>query len=263
MSWGATFTWAEVTRPGACSFDQVFFTGPTSLARKLVAPSLVGSVELTERAYPSSAAYLGVACLVLALKRPLTPYYVLNVGDDAVDLTGVIEMTNLVDRDAETSGLSLVYVPKYMDSGDPRLQDDDRTLGDALWGRGLARIFPDLSRGDVVYQGVHRTKFVQPLPLVRDKPPESRESLYLMRPFQVVNTSMLRCATLNNDEVVGFVDQFVRHVGFASALPGKDPMPGDRAERAVDGSDRPAEGPRAHGRDGKRGGAPAGETPFP
>ena len=124
--------------------------------------------------------------------------------------------------------------------------------------------FSDLSRSDVVYQGVHRTKFVQPLPLVRDKPPASRESLYLMRPFQVVNTSMLRCATLNNDEVVGFVDEFVRHAGFSSGRSGKDPlMPGDSAERGVDGADGPAEGPRARGRDGKPRGAPAGETPLP
>jgi hypothetical protein len=55
---------------------------------------------------------------------------------------------------------------------------------------------------------VHRARFVQPLPLVRHgavgaEPPR------LERPLTVLNTTMLECATLNNNEVVGLVDRSI------------------------------------------------------
>jgi hypothetical protein len=49
---------------------------------------------------------------------------------------------------------------------------------------------------------------VQPLPLTGPAPAEAPLPR-LTAPFQILNTSMLRCATLNNDEVVALVDRFV------------------------------------------------------
>ena len=158
---------------GSHGFDHVFFTGPTALAREVVdAVAARPSWSSAEIEYPAAGAYLGVACLVLALKRRLTPFYVLNVGDESIELTGVIEMTNLVDRDAETAGLSLVYVPHYMDSADPRLLADDDAIEKGLVERGLLRMFPDVSRSEFVYHRVHRTKFVAAAPAGSPKPPE-------------------------------------------------------------------------------------------
>jgi protoporphyrinogen oxidase len=208
---------------GRRTFDHVLFTGPTGAARPLVGPSLVPVVERALREHPASRSYLGIACLVLAVRRPLTPFYVLNVGDEGVDLTGVIEMTNLVDAEAETAGLSLVYVPKYMDSDDPMLAADDRDLERSLMDRGMKKIFPDFRTADIVYSGIHRAKFVQPLPLVAPAGPPAEGPLPgFTPPFQILNTSMLRCATLNNDEVVALVDRFAR--GAARSLPQARPM---------------------------------------
>jgi hypothetical protein len=96
-----------------------------------------------------------------------------------------------------------------MDSEDPLLSADDRELERLLYG-GLAKIFPDLGPSDIAYSGVHRAKFVQPLPLVQHRVgAQTRSAPTRMRPFQILNTSMLRCATLNNDEVVAFAQEFV------------------------------------------------------
>src|SRR5262249_47680677 len=100
----------------SASFDHVLFTGPTRFAREVVSPDLLPHVEIVEREFPTSRAYLGVMCLVLVLKKALTPYYVLNIGDESVELTGLIEMTNLIRRETETAGRSLVYLPKYVGS---------------------------------------------------------------------------------------------------------------------------------------------------
>jgi len=197
-------------REMADHYDQVFFTAPSRLARRVVDAAYHPHVDAVERANPTSSAYLGVACLVLALERPLTPYYVLNIGDPSIELTGLIEMTNLIDPAAETAGLSLLYLPRYMDSDSPGFADSDATLMTGMIDRGLKRLFPDFDPARARYSGVHRARYVQPLPLVRSGGGGVEAEVPVMtRPFQIVNTSMLRCATLNNNEVVALVDRFL------------------------------------------------------
>ena len=190
-------------------FDQVFFTAPTRLARKVASPELRDHVDRMERDYPTSESYLGIACLVLALKSPLTPYYCLNIGEETVELTGLIEMTNLIDRNVETAGKSLVYLPKYVDSEDAVISETEDQLCEQLIGHGLKRLFPDFSDGEIVRRSVHRARFVQPLPMLSDADRDSRSLPSIERPFQCLGTFMLRCATLNNNEVVGLVDEFL------------------------------------------------------
>lgn len=194
----------------SATFDQVFFTAPTRLAERVVSDELKPHVEKMARDFPTSKAYLGVACAVLAIKKPLTPYYVLNIGDESIELTGVIEMTNLVDREEETQGRALVYLPRYLGADDPRLKAPDGEMIDSLLGRGLKRLFPDFRESDIDYAAVHRAPFVQPLPLVGSAPADAKKQADLDTPFQIVNTSMLTCGTLNNNEVVALVDAYTR-----------------------------------------------------
>ena len=193
----------------ASDVDQVFFTAPSRLARRVVSAEFLPHVDAIERENPTSGTYLGVACLVLALERPLTPYYVLNIGEPTVELTGLIEMTNLIDPKSETGGRSLIYLPRYLDSESAEFQQSDAALRDGMIDRGLKRLFPDFDAAKAAYCQIHRARYVQPLPLVRDVSIEAAAAPEpsVSRPFQVVNTSMLRCATLNNNEVVGLADR--------------------------------------------------------
>ncbi len=188
----------------------MFFTAPTRLARKVVAPTFLSLVDQVERAHPTATTYLGVACLVLVLDRPLTPYYVLNIGEPSIELTGLIEMTNLIDPVTQTRGQSLIYLPRYMDSESAGFQESDASLRDVMIERGLKRLFPDFDLRRALYAGVHRARYVQPLPLVRDGTLQAaRPDLPVPGPFNIINTSMLRCATLNNNEVVALVDRIL------------------------------------------------------
>lgn len=208
-------TWVDPSGAGGGvateTYDQVFFTAPTRQARPVVAPDLLPIVERFERDNPTAVTYLGVACLVLVLEKPLTPYYVLNIGEPSVELTGLIEMTNLIARPEETRGLTLVYLPRYMESESEMFGAGDAALRDGLIDRGLKRLFPDFQASRAIYAGVHRARYVQPLPLVRDTPPPAAgpAAPALAPPFQIVNTALLRCATLNNNEVVALVDRFM------------------------------------------------------
>ncbi len=210
---GCSISWTEAGgKHDQRTFDQVFFTAPTRLAERVVSGDFEKHVSQMAKDFPTSHAYLGVACAVLALKKPLTPYYVLNIGDETVELTGLIEMTNLVDPAAETQGRSLIYLPRYLGADDERLSAPDADLLESLIGRGLKTLFPDFRDSDIDYVGVHRARYVQPLPLVGAAPPDPKKLAGFERPFQIVNTSMLTCATLNNNEVVSLVDNYVeRH----------------------------------------------------
>lgn len=197
--------WKDALGEGRGTYDKVLFTGPTKAAKASVAPDLRAVVERYEAAHPTARSYLGVVCLTLVLKKPLTPYYVLNIGDESVELTGLIEMTNLVSRD-ETAGRSLVYLPRYMDSEDSRFNDTDAEVRASMIDRGVRRLFRGFDDADIVTSVVSRARYVQPLPLVGSQPDRGRELPSWDKPFTLVNTALLQCATLNNNEVVGLAD---------------------------------------------------------
>lgn len=200
---------------GSCStrrlvFDRVVFTAPTRLARQVAAGDFADVVEQAERDHPTGEHYLGVICHTLVLPEPLTPYYVLNIGEENIALTGLIEMTNLVDRHAETNGRALVYLPRYLASHDRAFEEDDASLARSFVDDGLRRIFPAFDPARAIYAKPHRARQVQPLPLAgarraRSGPPGEAG------PFAIVNTSMLSIATLNNNEVVELADRFLQH----------------------------------------------------
>ena len=56
---------------------------------------------------------------------------------------------------------------------------------------------------------VSRARYVQPLPLVGTRPDRGCALPSWEAPFTLVNTALLQCATLNNNEVVGLADALV------------------------------------------------------
>jgi protoporphyrinogen oxidase len=105
--------------------------------------------------------YLGVTSVLMVLKRPLSPYYVINLLDQSLPFTGVIETTNVLSPD-DFGGKRLVYLPKYLTQDDPfnKLSDDRIKESFIL---ALKSIFPNFSQHDVLHQEVFRESYVQPL----------------------------------------------------------------------------------------------------
>ncbi len=186
-------------------FDKVIFTGPVSVMREVVDPRLVN--------VPRSGAdveYLGVVCMVLVTRRPIVPYYVLNIGDERIPFTGVIGMSNVVDL-AETGGLHLTYLPKYVLSDDELLRRPDEELR-TLFMAGFQRMFPDFAAADILGVHINRASKVQPLqvlgysslvPRAQTRHPD----------FCVINTSQFVNNTLNNNEVIRTVQEFFERFG--------------------------------------------------
>jgi protoporphyrinogen oxidase len=201
-------------------FDKVVFTAPVDALRRVADPSLVRT------AGGADVEYLGVICYVLVTKEPLVPYYIVNIADDRVPFTGIIGMSNLTGP-SQTGGYHLTYLPKYVHSGDPLLKAPDTEI-DALFRRGLDIMFPDLPRRGLVTRHINRAVKVQPLQVLGySRLVPTVETLH--PDLYVLNTSQFTHTTLNNNEVVGAVDAFVRRHG--SELGG--PPGSDRAGAAL------------------------------
>ena len=191
----------EVAAAGASeAYDKVIFTGPVNVLRAVADPALVqvpaqGDVE-----------YLGVLCMALLTRRPFCPYYVLNIADERVPFTGIIGMSSLVDT-AETAGLHLTYLPKYVLSDDAALRRPDAEVV-AEFMAGFRRMFPDFPESEIAGMHLNRAVKVQPLQVVGYsglvQPPRTRHP-----DFYVVNTAQFASNTLNNNEVIRSVNDFL------------------------------------------------------
>lgn len=134
--------------------DFVISTVPTPL----IGP-LIPDLPAAERQAYERIANIGVVCVVLKLRRSVSPHVWINVVDRDLPIPGIIEFTNLR---AVKSGEAVVYIPYYMPTTNP------------LWGRSneafieealtaIGRINPQIAAADVIASYVGRLKHAQPI----------------------------------------------------------------------------------------------------
>jgi protoporphyrinogen oxidase len=152
--------------------------------------------------------YEGIVCVSLLLAKPLSGYYLTYIAEE-MPFTAVVEMTAFVDPD-QLGGYSLVYLPKYLAPDDPLLQrSDDEVLGAFL--PALSRVYPQVTREDVVSARVSRVKHVFAAPTVGfvDRLPPMRTSVPGMH---LVSSANIANGTLNVDETVALAERAARDV---------------------------------------------------
>ena len=172
-------------------FDACLLTVPT--------PAILGMVPGLSDDYKarlSKPKYLGIVCVVMVLRRSLSPYYLTNVTDD-VPFTGIVEMTNLIDKAASTTGLSLVYLPKYTSPSDPLFNLKDEEVWDRF-APALFQIHPSLKNSEIESIHIFRERFVQPVPALNYSEQAPTISTGIPHLF-VANTTQIVNDTLNNN----------------------------------------------------------------
>jgi protoporphyrinogen oxidase len=109
-------------------FDQVLMTTPNIITKK-IAPALPASyVEVLDR-----VRYQWATCLVLALDRPLSQIYWLNIADP-LPFVACVEHTNFMPAE-RYGGNHVVYLSNYVAPDHPVLQmDADQVLASYLDG---------------------------------------------------------------------------------------------------------------------------------
>jgi protoporphyrinogen oxidase len=111
--------------------------------------------------YLNKTDYLGIVAPLLILEQPLTAYWTLNITDESIPFTGVIETTSYIDP-KYVGGYHLVYLPKYTAPGSPWQKKTDDEIRQ-IWLENLSRMFPKFEPGSIKYFLVNRERYVEPL----------------------------------------------------------------------------------------------------
>lgn len=177
---------------------------------------LIPSADPTYRAQLTNQEYLGVICPLMVLDRPLTGYWTLNITDDRIPFTGIIETTSYIDP-AHVGGHHLVYLPKYTWPGSEWQTKTDAEI-ETIWLDSLTRMFPDFDPHTVRYFLVHRERYVEPLHRIGDLgaiPPVETpvHNLYL------ATTAQIYPALTNGESVSRHAEQVASQVSQALHRP--------------------------------------------
>lgn len=143
--------WEIETDETSEMYDRVISTAPMPVLKKLLG-------DQADQEF-FGAKYVGVNCLAVRLSQPLTPYFWLNINDSRTESSGIIEFSNL-NRNVLSSGHSLVYVPYYRPTNNPRYRvDKDELLRETC---GLfAFVNPDFEADWVVDAAHSRDPYAQ------------------------------------------------------------------------------------------------------
>ena len=147
---------AVQTASGSEYFDAVIATTPSPILARLV-PQLPDDYkqQLT------SAVYQGALCTLLELDQPLSSTYWLNIGDERLPFTGIIEHTNFIGPE-HYGGSHLLYISKYLDHDHPWLKLSDDELID-LYTPMLQLVNPNFSQAWIRNRWVFRERAAQPI----------------------------------------------------------------------------------------------------
>jgi protoporphyrinogen oxidase len=136
--------------------DAVVATVPSPVFERLV-PDLPESYRERLRGLE----YESAVVMVLELDRRLTDTYWLNVADDDVPFTGVIEHTNFLPA-ADYGGSHVVYLSRYLEPDHPAWTTPDDQLFDE-YVPYLRRLNPGFDPGWVRNRWVFRERAAQPV----------------------------------------------------------------------------------------------------
>lgn len=190
--------------------EQVVITAQTPVARRLLPPE---AAQVSAR-WGQLEGFLGIVCMLLVLRRPLTPYYTLNITDERIPFTGVIETTNLIDPGC-VGGYHLVYLPKYVAPGSPFAAMADDELRRVFLAH-LGQMFPDLRSGEIAALRIGRERYVEPLHPVgaTDHIPPVRSAV---AGLFLANTGQIYPQLTNGESVCAFARDVARELCRAGA----------------------------------------------
>ncbi len=181
------------------SIDRVVMTAPYS---HIIAACQGLNQDEIERMRATE--YLGVTCTSLLLNQPLGNYYVTNILDRWVPLTGIIEMGSILSPE-KLGGHYLVYLPQYMLANDPRFEESDAVVHERCLST-LEKMYPNFRRDQVASIQTARAKHVMALPTRHFS--KNRPDVVLSQPgLYLLNSARIVKGTLNVNETLELLDE--------------------------------------------------------
>jgi protoporphyrinogen oxidase len=129
---------------------QFLFTLPSMYFADLIAPVLPEYAQATRK-----IKYFGAVCLVLEMRKSLSPVYWLNIAEDNYPFGGIIEHTNLV-APSEYQGRHIAYLSRYFAHEEAVASMDEAALKALMLPR-LKEIYPHFDEADLIQVHCFRT----------------------------------------------------------------------------------------------------------
>lgn len=191
-------------------FDQVVVTAAGPHAARMCK----GLTE-DERSRLEGIVYQGIICPSCLLDRKLAGYYLTYITDPTIPFTAIVEMSALVDAQAEFGGLSLVYLPRYVTADDAYWQYDDDEIRSRFIA-GLKKVYPDLRDDSVKAFQVSRVRQVYAISTLgySDRLPPMITSV---PGLSIVNSAHIVNGTLAVNETVALAERAIPVLLAASA----------------------------------------------
>ncbi len=143
------------TPDGINHFDQVLFTAsPEKLSYVIKGMGKHYLDSLRKIKYKANI------CMILELKKPLSPYYWMTVADKNIPFVLVIEQTNLIKH--HQYGSHIVYLSRYLDPTHELFGQNDESIR-TLFIQGLKKIFPEFNEDWIIHTHINRAKDAQPV----------------------------------------------------------------------------------------------------
>jgi len=140
------------TDAGVDPVDAAISTMPTPYVSGLV-PALPDDWKARYDAIEN----IGVVCVLLRLKKSVSPHFWVNINDPAVEIPGIIEFSRLRPVDD-----TVVYVPFYMPQSHPKFgRDDAAFVAESM--AAIRRLNPAIGDDDLKASLVGRLRHAQPV----------------------------------------------------------------------------------------------------
>jgi protoporphyrinogen oxidase len=148
--------WDVLLESGAVPVDAVVVTTPSPILARLI-PELPESF----RAKLGGLEYEAAVVALLQLSKPLSDVYWLNIADDDLPFTAVIEQTNFIPPE-QYGGKHFVYLSKYLEPEHPYFTLSDEELIET-YVPFLRRINPHFDKSWIEERWVFRERSAQPI----------------------------------------------------------------------------------------------------
>jgi protoporphyrinogen oxidase len=177
-------SWVAIAEAGSeTPVEVVLATVPSHVFQRVAPP-----MPDTYREKLNALSYEAAVVAILELDRPLSDVYWLNIADDTLPFTGVIEHTNFVAPE-KYGGRRFVYLSKYMEPDHPYFTMTDKEILSAYLP-ALTKINPRFDPAWVKNSWVFRERAAQPIIPLRysEQIPEFRTPL---RGLYLANTTQI------------------------------------------------------------------------
>lgn len=137
------------------TFDKLLLTFAPEILKGMKTPFSEFYIDKITR-----VKYKANICMILRLKKPLTPYYWITIADKEIPFVVLVEHTNFISP--KDYGCHIVYLSRYLDEKDNLFSQSNEEI-EKTFIEGLKKLYPKFNEKDIIEKVVSKARYSQPV----------------------------------------------------------------------------------------------------